>query len=125
MSSYLLSFHGGAAGATDEERQASMARWGAWFQEIAESIVDAGDGAAPQAWIGKDGAVMRGAPQGDAAASAVTGYTVITADDLDAAIEIAKTCPVLQDGGGVELGELLGLMVETVEVDEMEAVAAG
>jgi hypothetical protein len=125
MSNFLLSFHGGAPGATEEERDASQERWGAWFVQIEESIVDAGDGVAPLAFISPNGDVMRDAPSGDDASKAVTGYTVITADDLDAALEIAKACPILKDGGSIEVGEILGLMVETAEVDELEVVTAG
>jgi hypothetical protein len=34
------------------------------------------------------------------------GYTLIHADDLEAAIALAKGHPLLQQGGGVEVGEL-------------------
>jgi hypothetical protein len=122
MSNFLLTFHGGAPGATDEERDASMSRWGAWFAQIGDAVVDAGDGVEPAAYIGKDGNVMKGEPQGTDAANAVTGYTVINAEDVDAAVEIAKTCPILQDGGTVEIGQILGLMVESVEVETFAQV---
>jgi hypothetical protein len=31
---------------------------------------------------------------------------LITADDLDAAVALAEQCPILKQGGGVDLGEL-------------------
>jgi hypothetical protein len=34
------------------------------------------------------------------------GYTLVTADDLDAAVALARGCPFLQHDGGVEVGEL-------------------
>jgi hypothetical protein len=34
------------------------------------------------------------------------GYSIIQADDLDAAVAVAKGCPVLDRDGGVEIGEL-------------------
>jgi hypothetical protein len=34
------------------------------------------------------------------------GYTLISADDLDGALAIAKGCPHLERGGGVEIGQL-------------------
>lgn len=36
----------------------------------------------------------------------VGGYYIIEADDLDAAVEIAKTCPTYKDGDLVEVREL-------------------
>jgi hypothetical protein len=38
--------------------------------------------------------------------TALAGYTVITADDLEVAVALAQGCPVLGQGGGVEVGEL-------------------
>ena len=34
------------------------------------------------------------------------GYSVVRADDLEAAIAIAKGCPYLDGAGGIEVGEL-------------------
>jgi hypothetical protein len=34
------------------------------------------------------------------------GYTLVTADDLEAAVALAKGHPLLRQGGGVEVGEL-------------------
>jgi hypothetical protein len=34
------------------------------------------------------------------------GYTLVAADDLEAALRLAKGCPMLDAGGGVEVGEL-------------------
>jgi hypothetical protein len=34
------------------------------------------------------------------------GYSLIKADDLKAAVALAEGCPVLNEGGGVEVGEL-------------------
>ena len=36
----------------------------------------------------------------------LTGYGFVTADSMDAAIEIAKGCPILQDGGSVEVASV-------------------
>ena len=34
------------------------------------------------------------------------GYSLVTADDIEAAVEQAEGCPGLRDGFGVEVGEL-------------------
>ena len=38
------------------------------------------------------------------------GYSLITADDLESAVALAKGAPVLGIGGGVEVGEITELM---------------
>lgn len=35
----------------------------------------------------------------------VTGYTIIQADSMERAVELAKRCPILESGGSVEVGE--------------------
>jgi hypothetical protein len=38
------------------------------------------------------------------------GYSFVTADDLESAVALAKGSPTLSAGGGVEVGEITGLM---------------
>ena len=40
------------------------------------------------------------------------GYSVITADNIHAALDIAKRCPYVASGGGVEIGLLADLPTE-------------
>jgi hypothetical protein len=39
----------------------------------------------------------------------VTGYSVVSADTLDAAVELAKGCPVLEIGGTVDVYEAVAM----------------
>lgn len=73
----------------------AMAAWDAWFEALGEHLVDRGNPAFATRAMG--------APAG---ATRLGGYTLIVAADLDAAVELAARCPVLEYGGGVELGEL-------------------
>ena len=41
----------------------------------------------------------------------------MTADDLEAAVALAKGCPFLEDGGGVEVGALTILNRGTRPID--------
>lgn len=102
MANYVLVFKGGSVPATEEEQQKVMAEWGAWFGAIGEKMVDAGNPFAGSATVAGDGSVSTGA------ASALTGYTIVAADSLDAAAEMSKTCPILAGGGGsIEIYETL------------------
>jgi hypothetical protein len=43
----------------------------------------------------------------DPATAVITGFTLVTADDLAAATELARGCPGLTHGVSVEVGELV------------------
>jgi hypothetical protein len=104
MANYLLAYTGGSVPETEEERGAQMAAWGTWFGGLGEAVVDGGNPVGPSKLISADGSVSDGAP------SALTGYSVIAADSLDAATELAKGCPVFAVGGSVEVYEAFEVM---------------
>ena len=54
--------------------------------------------------IASDGAVS------DGGASGLSGYSILKADDLPAATEMAKGCPILSSGGTVEVYETFDVM---------------
>ncbi len=93
---YMLAFRGqvGRRLSADDE-----ARWPIWFEQIKESIADFGN---------RVGQVreVRGAG-GEERSDALSGYIIINADSLDAAARLAGGCPILQQGGSVEVGELV------------------
>jgi hypothetical protein len=69
-------------------------------------VVDAGNPFTPSAKsISSDGAVQDG-PVGTMA----TGYSILKADSLDAAVELARSCPVLQGGGRITVYETFQVM---------------
>jgi hypothetical protein len=62
--------------------------------------------------VGSDGSV------GPAPADAISGYSIVEADDMDAALAIAKGCPVLADGGTVEVAELVEMDFDDADDDD-------
>jgi hypothetical protein len=104
MSKYLLAYKGGGRPESEAEQQRVMAAWTAWFESLGPAVVDPGNPFGPSAAVGNDGAVYEGAT------SSLTGYSVVTADDLGAATEMAKGSPVLESGGSVEIYETFEAM---------------
>ena len=76
----------------------AMAQWMAWFEGLGSAVVDAGNPVFSRSTLGNCGS-----------GSALGGYSLITADDLEAAVTLAKGCPALAGGGGVEVGELAAM----------------
>jgi hypothetical protein len=105
MPNYLLAFHGGGLPETEEARGQVMAAWGNWFQDLGPALVDGGNPIGHTITIEPSGSVIDGG-----GANPVAGYTIIKADDLDAAVRLAKRCPLLQSGGSIEVGETFSAM---------------
>jgi len=104
MGTYVLLYNGGSQPATEEEGKAVMDAWMAWFGGLGDIVVDPGNPFGPSATVNPDGSVS------DAGVSGQTGYTVIRADDLAAAVEVAKGCPHLAAIGSVEVYETFDIM---------------
>ena len=99
MGKYLLAYRGGGMAESDAEREAAMAAWGAWFTKLGSAVADMG---AP---FGGAAAVTKGGAVGDGGVSGLTGYSVLEADSMSAATDYAKSCPLLDSGGAVDVYE--------------------
>jgi hypothetical protein len=102
MANYVFAYSGGKGVSADEaERNAQMARWGQWFGELGSAIVDGGAATGSARTVGPGGSVSDGGSRG------LTGYSIVTADSLDSAVELAKGCPVIEIGGAVDVYEAI------------------
>jgi hypothetical protein len=104
MANFVLVYKGGGMPQTDAEREQVMAAWGQWFGTIGQGLVDGGNPFANSASVAPDGSVK------DGAASALTGYSILKADNLSAATTMAKGCPILSSGGSIEVYETAPVM---------------
>ena len=98
MGKYVLVYQGGAMADTEEAQQAAMAKWGAWFGSLGSAVVDGGAPFGPSAAVG-----------GGGARSGLTGYSILEAGDLDAAVKLAEGCPVTDSGGTVDVYETIDM----------------
>ena len=106
MSNYVLLYTGGGMPTNETERKRITAEWMDWYKKNDKAVVDQGNPFSPMAkYISPDGKVYDG-PVG----SMVTGYTIIKAMSLDAAIQLAKSCPVLKSGAKISVYETIKAM---------------
>ncbi len=104
MANYLLAYHGGSGMPESEEDQAAeMQAWGAWFGGLGEGLVDGG---APTA---QAKTITNSSVSDGAGAMHLSGYSILSADTLDAAVTMAQGCPVLKNGGTVNVYETIDL----------------
>jgi len=105
MANYLLAYHGGGMPESEEQRAKVMAAWGQWFGTLGPALVDGGNPVARTCTISPSGSVAEGG-----GANPVSGYSVIKADGMDAAVQMAKGCPLLESGGSIEVAETFSAM---------------
>ena len=98
MANFVLLYHGGKTPETPEAGAAVMQAWTTWFSELGDAVLDGGNPPSGSRTIAANGAVTT-----DAAGP--TGYSIIKADSLDAAVALAKGCPVFAGGASVQVVE--------------------
>ena len=105
MANYLLVYHGGGMPETDEEGARVLAAWGEWMGGLGAAMLDGGNPVGQAATVGAGGSVESGGGP-----NPVTGYTIVTAESLDAAVAMVTGCPILDSGGTVEVCETFDAM---------------
>lgn len=103
MATFVLAYRGGSMALTEAEQQQQMAAWGAWFGQLGPAVADAGTPFAGSTAVSAAGEVS------DGGQARLTGYSILAADSLAAATELAKTCPLLSNGGTVDVYETVDM----------------
>ena len=94
MPDFVFAYHGGGMPDTPEEGAKVMAAWNAWYGSMGDALVNGG---AP---VGMSRTVDAKGTSDGGGSNPLSGYTVVKADDIDAACEMAKGCPMVVDGSG-------------------------
>jgi hypothetical protein len=113
MAKFLFVYRGGHEGRdelTPEQMQQQMQKWAAWIGEGMQKgwMLDPGDGLTEEGKVVKAKVVTDG-PFVEAK-EVLGGFSIVQADTIDAAAQLAKGCPGLQFGGTVEVRRLAGYM---------------
>ena len=94
MSKYVFSFR---VPSDYRPNAGTPAEWQAWFGGLGSALVDVGNAVTEYAPLG----------EGGGSGSRFVAYSVVSAEDLDSALELARDCPALRAGGGVEVGPVM------------------
>ena len=100
MAKYLLVYYGGKMETDPKRVEKSMANWMKWFAGLGKAVVDGGAPTQP-------GKIVSSTSVKSVGAKPVSGYSLLQADSLDAAVAMAKSCPVIADGGQVAVYPLM------------------
>ena len=90
MAQFGLLYVGEPQFSSPEEGQANAQKYMEWLNDLGDAIVNRGIPMGPPTRVTADGV------SSEARADRLTGLTIVEAEDMDAAIEIAKNCPYVE-----------------------------
>ena len=91
MPKYVIAYLGGKQMPNPQDRAAHMAKWKAWVDGLGSAMVNPGTPLGQGKLASLDGVSERGPDH-------LTGFSIVPADNMDAALDIAERWPVLDIG---------------------------
>jgi hypothetical protein len=103
MSHYIIAYRGGRKPESPEEGAAQMGKWKDWVTELGDAAVNPGQPLKNTRILSADHVSDDGGP------NSMSGYSIVSAENMDDALEIAQACPFLDTGGTLEVAELVNM----------------
>jgi hypothetical protein len=100
-----MTYLGGNQPSSPEEGKRHFAKYKEWLSSLGDAAVSPANPIRNTSTVNSDGSVTTGST------TSMSGYTIIEADSMEAALELAKACPFLEIGGALEVSELLQMSV--------------
>jgi hypothetical protein len=101
MPQYVIVYLGGDQPSSPEEGKQHFSKYMDWLSSLGDSAVSPANPFKDTHTVNPDGSVTTGST------TTMSGYTIIEADSMEAALSIAKACPFLDIGGTLEVSELV------------------
>jgi hypothetical protein len=98
---FLLVYYGGKMESDPKKAQEMTGAWMKWFQDMGAAVVDSGAPTTPGKTV--SGKTAKKGVTGDP----VTGYSILQAENLDRAVEMAKKSPHIAAEGQIAVYELM------------------
>ncbi len=100
MSQYLITYLGGNPPSSPEEGQRHFQKYMDWLSALGDAAISPANPLKHTKTINADGSVA------DGGSTSISGFTIIEAESMEAALAMAKSCPFLDVGGSLEVSEL-------------------
>jgi len=92
MPNYVFAYYGEPKFKSPEEGAEHMQKWKAWVGSLGDALAN------PGTPFGKTKTVSSGGVSDGGRSNRLTGYSIVKADSMDAALKMAKKCPHLKYG---------------------------
>jgi hypothetical protein len=100
MSNYIFAYHGGKKPSSPEESAKIMEKWDTWIKGLDNAFINEG---AP---VGLSKTVSSSGIENDGGSNPLSGISIVNAESMEAALEIAKGCPHIEHGT-IEVAEMI------------------
>lgn len=102
MPNYIIAYHGDLKKPTNPaEGNSQMAKWKAWVNGLGDAVVNPGSPMGMSKIVSSTGVADDNWP------NKMSGFSIVKADSLDSALDMAKACPYLEIGGTLKVAELM------------------
>ena len=101
MAQYIIVYLGCDKPSSPEEGKQHFAKYKEWLSSLGDLVVSPMNPFKNTSTLNSDGIVTTGST------TTMSGYTIIEAESIEEALEMAKTCPFLDIGGSLEVSELM------------------
>jgi hypothetical protein len=101
MTQYVFVYLGGNQPSSPEQANEHFSKYVEWLSSLGDSVVTPTIPLKDTTTVSPDGSIREGG------SSAMSGFSIIKADSMEAALSIAQACPFLEIGGSLEVSELM------------------
>ncbi len=112
MPQYLFVYLGGEYPANPEEGQKHFEKYQQWLRSLGDAVVSPAIPCKDTHTVQPDGSASAGSM------SAMSGMSVIRANNMEEALAAAKSCPFLEIGGALEVSEMVEMRGNTAKSSE-------
>jgi len=106
MAQFVFVYLGGNQPTDPGEANKHFSKYMEWLKSLGDSVVIPTIPLKDTTTVSPDGAVREGG------SSAMSGFSIIKAESMQAALSIAQKCPFLEIGGTLEVSEMMEMPVQ-------------
>ncbi|MFT6031938.1 MAG: hypothetical protein ACI854_000465 [Arenicella sp.] len=101
MPNFMLTYLGTPSISTPEEKKLHMQKYHHWITGLGDAALSPMNPLKNVSVVDSDGEVTTGGETG------MSGFTIVSAESMEAALVIVKACPFLEVGGRLEVAEMI------------------
>jgi hypothetical protein len=101
MTQYVMVYLGGDTPSNPEAGKKHFADYMQWIGELGEAAISPMNPLKGTVTLNSDGSTTQGG------STTMSGYTIVEAQSMEAALEMAQSCPFLKINGRLEVSELV------------------
>ena len=106
MTQFVFVYLGGNQPSSPQEANKHYEKYMGWLTSLGDSVV------IPTIPLKGTNTVRSDGTIGEGGSSSMSGFSIIKADSMEAALAIAQACPFLEIGGSLEVSEMMEMPVQ-------------